>query len=71
MTSETEMHHFFARNCYTEAERKRVKAWRPYQIAMEKNDVVEAQEIAMNVLERGLGTSPESSSPRHPPHNFN
>ena len=59
------MDHFFARNCYTEAERTRVRAWRPYQIAMEKNDIIEAQEIAMRVLERGLGISPESSSPRH------
>lgn len=65
MNSETEMEHFFVRNCYTEAERKRVKAWRPYQDAMEKNDVIEAQEIAMRVLERGLGISQESS-PRHP-----
>lgn len=66
MTSEAEMDHFFVRNCYTEAERKRVKAWRPYQIAIEKNDIVEAQEIAMRVLERGLGISPDSPSPRHP-----
>lgn len=55
------MDHFFARNCYTEAERERVKAWRPYQAAMEKNDIIEAQEIAMRVIERGLGLSPESS----------
>ena len=70
MTPETEMDHFFARNCYTEAERKRVKAWRPYQIAMEKNDIVQAQEIAMRVLEMGPGISPESSSPRHPSAQF-
>ena len=63
MTSETEMEHFFARNCYTEAERKRVKAWRPYQAAMERSDLVEAQEIAMRVLERGLGIVPEPSPP--------
>lgn len=60
------MDHFFARNCYTEAERKRVKAWHPYQIAMGKNDIVEAQEIAMRVVEKGLGISPELSSPSHP-----
>jgi hypothetical protein len=66
MTSETEMDHFFARNCYTEAERKRVKAWPAYQVAMEKNDIVEAQEIATRVLERGLGIFPVPSSPRHP-----
>ena len=71
MSFETEMDQFFARNCYTEAERKRVKAWRPYQVAMEKNDTVEAQEIAMRVLEKGLGIFPEPSSPRNPPHNFN
>jgi len=60
MTSQTEMDHFFARNCYTEAERQRVKAWHPYQAAMEKNDIIEAQEIAMRVIERGLGLSSES-----------
>jgi hypothetical protein len=65
MTSEKEMEYFFARNCYTESERKRVKTWHPYQVAMERNDLVEAQEIAMRVLEQGLGISPESS-PRHP-----
>ena len=70
MTTEAEMEQFFARNCYTEAERKRVKAWHPYQVAMEKNDIVEAQEIAMRVIERGLGISPESSS-RHPSARFN
>jgi len=66
MSSATEMDFFFARNCYTEAERNRVKAWPPYQVAMEKDDVIEAQEIAMRVLERGLGISPNSSAPRHP-----
>ena len=57
MTSETEMNLFFVRNCYTPAQRQRVKAWRPYQIAMEKNDVVHAQEIAMRLLEHGLDIS--------------
>lgn len=66
MTSETEMDYFFARNCYTEAERKRVRAWPAYQVAMEKNDVVEAQEIATRVLERGLGIHPDSSASRRP-----
>jgi hypothetical protein len=66
MSSETEMDQFFARNCYTEAERKRVKAWHPYQVAMEVNDIVQAQEIAMRVLEKGLGIFPDSTSPRHP-----
>jgi len=69
MTSETEMEHFFARNCYTEAERNRVKAWHPYQAATEKNDIIEAQEIAMRVLERGLGII--ATPPlRQPPANF-
>ena len=69
MTPETEMDLFFVRNCYTEAERKKVKASRPYQIAMEKKDVVEAQEIATRVLESGPGISPDS--PHNPPHRFN
>jgi hypothetical protein len=55
MTFETEMDQFFARNCYTDKERGRVKAWRPYQLAAEKNDTIEAQEIATRVLEQGLG----------------
>jgi hypothetical protein len=67
MTSENEMDQFFARNCYTEEERNRVKAWHPYQIAMEKKDVVEAQEIAMRVLERRLGIPPGSSFSAPPP----
>ena len=64
MTSETEMDYFFARNCYTEAERKRVKAWPPYQVAMGKSDIIQAQEIATRVLEKGLGLPAESSPPR-------
>ena len=55
MKFDIEMDQFFVRNCYTEPERRRVKAWRPYQLAGEKNDVIEAQEIASRVLERGLG----------------
>ena len=57
MTFETEMDQFFARNCYTEKERIRVKAWTPYQRAAEKEDTIEAQEIATRVLEKGLGIS--------------
>lgn len=56
------MDFFFARNCYTETERKRVKAWPPYQVAMDQKDVVQAQEIAMRVLEQGLGISEENKS---------
>ena len=55
MSFETEMDQFFARNCYFDADRKRVKAWPDYKIAAEKNDVVEAQEIATRVVEKGLG----------------
>ena len=55
MTFENEMDQFFARNCYTQKERMRVRAWMPYQLAAEKNDTIEAQEIATRVLEQGLG----------------
>ena len=55
MTFENEMDQFFARNCYSEKERTRVRAWRPYQLAAEKNDTIEAQEIATRVLEKGIG----------------
>ena len=51
MTFETEMDLFFARNCYSEEERLRVKAWRPYRLAAENNDVIQAQETATRVLE--------------------
>ncbi len=59
MTFETEMDYFFARNCYTEKERVRVKAWPPYQLAAETEDTILAQEIATRVLESGLGVSKE------------
>ena len=65
MTFETEMDYFFARNCYTEKERQRVKSWGPYQAAVAKKDIIEAQEIACRVLERGLGISDE-----RPPRTF-
>jgi hypothetical protein len=55
MTFEAEMDQFFARNCYSERERRMVRAWRPYQLAVEKNDIIEAQEIATRVLEQGPG----------------
>ena len=51
MTFEMEMDQFFARNCYSEKERLRVKAWLPYRLAAEDNDVVQAQETAARVLE--------------------
>jgi CRISPR/Cas system Type II protein with McrA/HNH and RuvC-like nuclease domain len=59
MTFETEMDQFFARNCYSEKERGRVKAWPPYQLAAQKNDTIEAQEIATQVLEKKIGISEE------------
>jgi hypothetical protein len=55
MKFETEMDQFFARNCYTSKERSRVKAWPAYQLAAEKMDAIEAQEIATQVLEKGIG----------------
>ena len=70
MKSETEMNLFFARNCYTDAERSRVRAWRPYQEAMEREDVVHAQEIATRVLEQGSGLPANSFAPRPPSSHF-
>jgi len=57
MTFETEMDQFFARNCYSEKDRLRVKACPPYRLAAENNDTIQAQEIATRVLEGGLGGS--------------
>jgi hypothetical protein len=51
MRFETEMDRFFARNCYSKEERRRVESSRPYQLAAEKDDIIEAQEIATRVLE--------------------
>jgi hypothetical protein len=45
------MNHFFVRNCYSEKEREKVKASPAYQLAVEKSDTIEAQEIATRVLE--------------------
>jgi hypothetical protein len=42
---------FFVRNCYSEKEREKVKASPAYRLAMEKDDTVQAQEIATQVLE--------------------
>jgi len=55
MTFETEMDQFFTRNCYSEKQRSRVKACRPYQLAAENNDAIQAQEVATQVLEGRLG----------------
>jgi hypothetical protein len=51
MTCENEMNHFFVRNCYSEKEREKVKASPAYQLAVEKSDTIQAQEIATQVLE--------------------
>ncbi len=51
MKCEKEMNQFFARNCYSEKEREKVKASPAYRLAMEKDDAIEAQEIATRVLE--------------------
>ena len=51
MTFENEMDQFFARNCYSEMERLKVKACPPYRLAAEANDIIQAQEIAARVLE--------------------
>ena len=51
MSFETEMDQFFARNCYSEKERLRVKAWPAYRLAEENNDIVQAQETAARVVE--------------------
>jgi len=55
MTFENEMDQFFARNCYSEMERSRVKACRPYRLAADNNDAIQAQEISARVLEGRLG----------------
>ena len=69
MTFETEMDQFFARNCYSEKERLRVKAWHPYRLAVENNDIIQAQESAARVLEgadapgTGIPNSPALMDP--------
>lgn len=64
MTFETEMDQFFARNCYSEKERLRVKACLAYRRAAENNDAIQAQETAMRVLEGGLEDSALTASQR-------
>lgn len=48
---------FFARNCYSENERDKVKASPAYRLAMEQSDAIQAQEIATRVLEGKLTNS--------------
>ena len=59
------MDQFFARNCYSEKERSRVKAWPPYRLAAENNDIVQAQETAARVLEDAQRSG--QSNPLTPP----
>ena len=49
------MDQFFARNCYSEKERLKVKASLAYRRAAENNDSIQAQEVATQVLENGFG----------------
>jgi hypothetical protein len=56
MTFETEMDQFFARNCFFEKDRERVKASPAYRQAVELDDIIQAQEIATRVIEGGVGT---------------
>jgi len=46
-----EMDQFFVRNCYSEREREQVRVWPAYQLARDKNDPTEGQEIATQFLE--------------------
>ena len=55
MTFEKEMNQFFIRNCYTEPEREKVRAWPAYRQAEEQNDPTAGQEIATQILEGKLG----------------
>jgi hypothetical protein len=54
MSSKTEMDQFFARNCYSEKERDKVKASLAYRHAVESNDTIEAQEIATRIQESSV-----------------
>jgi hypothetical protein len=54
MSSKTEMDQFFARNCYSEKERDKVKASQAYRHAVESNDTIEAQEIATRIQESSV-----------------
>jgi hypothetical protein len=62
MSFKNEMNQFFARNCFSEEQRARVKACPPYQRAEERDDVTEAQEIATRVLEAEARSRQEQKS---------
>jgi len=59
MSFDKEMTQFFVRNCYSEQERERVRAWPAYRLAQDKDDFTEAQEIATQVLETKVVNKPE------------
>ena len=67
MTFKNRMNQFFARNCYSEKERERVKAWPAYQRAEEKDDITEAEEIATRVLE-GEARNRQAANKSHSEH---
>ena len=50
-----EMDQFFVRNCYFEKERLRVETSPSYRLAVENNDTIQAQEVAVRILEDELG----------------
>jgi hypothetical protein len=60
MKFDKEMDRFFMRNCYSEREREQVRVWPPYQLARDKNDPTEAQEIATQFLETKANNRPEA-----------
>jgi hypothetical protein len=68
MSFQTDMNLFFVRNCFTEAQRERVKASPAYQRAIENNDAIEAQEIATQIQEgRGIHMQVPVSTEAPPP----
>ena len=64
MTFEKEMDQFFMRNCYFEMDRVKVKASPAYRLAADKNDAIEAQEIATRVLEASNALSISRANPQ-------
>ena len=63
MTFEKEMDQFFMRNCYFEKDRVKVKASPAYRLAADRNDAVEAQEIATRVIEVSNSISMPRANP--------
>lgn len=51
MSFAKEMDQFFARNCFSAVERHLVKTWPAYQLSVQRDDLIEAQEIAVRLLE--------------------